>query len=304
MRGTQSHIARIVGVAALALAAASVHADVVYNDTVDPDLSNNYLAPTPVALPYGTSSIIIRSRLNESSVIDLDFLRIDLPNGGSLNHLILNSFASEDTGASFLALHTGSAFSFDPEGNGGNDAYQCPLPDAKCLGWGHFGPNEGFNGMGVGGDLLVGADEFSGLDHSNGSGDPDFIPGFTLPLTDSHYTFWFQEWTGDVTFQLDFVVPPSKGDYNHDTKTNAADYTIWRNSLGSGVVRGTGADGNGDGEITFADYSIWKDNYGTDLGGGGSSIVPEPSTCVLLLIGLLASPRRPARRRFGISLPG
>jgi hypothetical protein len=285
-------------VAALAIAAASARADVVYNDTVDPDLSNDYSNPTALTLPFGTSSLIFKSSLDEmTSILDIDFLQINLPNGGSLAHLYLIS--DEGTsGTSFLALQAGPAFTFDPLGDNGNDAYKCAPPEALCLGYSHFGTNEAFNGMGIGGDLLVGADEFSGLDDSI---EPGHMP---VPLTGPQYTFWFQENTGEATFQLDFVVPPSKGDYNHDQTTNAADYTVWRNSLNLSVVAGSGADGNGDGEITPADYTIWKTNYGTDLSLGSGSVVPEPSTCVLLLIGLLASPRWPATRRFGISIPG
>ena len=46
---------------------------------------------------------------------------------------------------------------------------------------------------------------------------------------------------------------------------NAADYTVWRNSLGQSVDRWSGADGDGDEEIGLGDYTIWKLNFGESL---------------------------------------
>ena len=78
-------------------------------------------------------------------------------------------------------------------------------------------------------------------------------------------------------------------DYNHDGIVDAADYTIWRNTLGqsgSGLAAdGTGAGGVPDGVVDQLDYDFWKANFGNHSGAGASanSDVPEPSTCVLLI---------------------
>jgi hypothetical protein len=98
-----------------------------------------------------------------------------------------------------------------------------------------------------------------------------------------------QENLGLAKFQLDFVVS-IPGDYNGDLMVNAADYTVWRNTLGQIVPVGTGADGNRDTMITYDDYVLWKETYGLTLPGGsgavvGESTVPEPSAGVLLLLG-------------------
>jgi hypothetical protein len=69
------------------------------------------------------------------------------------------------------------------------------------------------------------------------------------------------------------------GDYNGDGAIDAADYTIWRNTLGQ-VGSGLAADGNGNGRIDSGDYIVWKTNYGIDSGATGASgdfSVPEPS---------------------------
>jgi hypothetical protein len=99
------------------------------------------------------------------------------------------------------------------------------------------------------------------------------------------------------------------GDYNRDHVVNAADYTVWRNSLGQ-VATGLPADGNLNGMIDSGDYDVWKMNFGTVTpGAGGGSLagpgtltpgapVPEPATATLLLGALVWSVLRPKRTIF------
>jgi autotransporter-associated beta strand protein len=78
------------------------------------------------------------------------------------------------------------------------------------------------------------------------------------------------------------------GDYNRDGIVDAADYMVWRTSLGS--TTNLAADGNGNGSIDPGDYDVWKSNFGKkSTGGSGSSAaVPEPATLWLALSGLVA----------------
>jgi hypothetical protein len=89
------------------------------------------------------------------------------------------------------------------------------------------------------------------------------------------------------------------GDYNGDGAVDAADYTVWRDGLGT--------------IYTEADYNVWKEHFGeTSLGSGsssqrvasgdlaGSATVPEPATSVLMLCGGLlavAMATRPREKR-------
>jgi hypothetical protein len=104
---------------------------------------------------------------------------------------------------------------------------------------------------------------------------------------------------------LDLTIPSPEilpGDYNQDGIVDAADYTVWRNKLGTTVLTpGTGADGDGDGKITAADYPVWKLHYGDQeiAAAGNSHPIPEPSAPILVavLIAMLASSpcARPSR---------
>ena len=81
-------------------------------------------------------------------------------------------------------------------------------------------------------------------------------------------------------------VPGPIGDYNGDGIVDAADYTVWRDTLGQNDL-GLAADGNGDNLITPADYDIWKTHFGQSAGSGSeglsTAVVPEPPVCGLLV---------------------
>jgi hypothetical protein len=79
------------------------------------------------------------------------------------------------------------------------------------------------------------------------------------------------------------------GDYNGDGKVDAADYTVWHDSLGR-TGTGLAADGNGNGLVDFGDYDVWNTNYGnhSGLGTSGNAAIPEPTTRLILFVGMLA----------------
>lgn len=83
---------------------------------------------------------------------------------------------------------------------------------------------------------------------------------------------------------LSVIAAGVPGDYNQDGTVNAADYTVWRNYLGSGTAlanddtAGVGPD----------DYDRWKMHFGESAGAGSGSLsdsvaVPEPAGLVWLL---------------------
>jgi hypothetical protein len=121
-------------------------------------------------------------------------------------------------------------------------------------------------------------------------------PGTTLP-TDGIHSLSFPGATSHVNSPTNFAgnagsvdlsAPTPTGDYNGNKTVDAADYTVWRDTLGQTVSpKGSGADGNANGTIDSADYTFWVSKFGTVLPGVGAgsrsaSTVPEPSTTALL----------------------
>jgi hypothetical protein len=79
------------------------------------------------------------------------------------------------------------------------------------------------------------------------------------------------------------------GDFNLDEVVDAADYTMWRNGLGT--------------TYTLADYNVWKTHFGESEAAGAAanefSTVPEPAASVSLLVSLAAGAVGRRRRRRG-----
>ena len=86
---------------------------------------------------------------------------------------------------------------------------------------------------------------------------------------------------------LQLLPPLLAGDYNRDGVVDAADFTVWRNAMGTGLLHPM-VDGNGDGVIDVGDYTAWKSNYGlssSGIGGiatGNLPAVPEPAAWCLM----------------------
>ena len=81
------------------------------------------------------------------------------------------------------------------------------------------------------------------------------------------------------------------GDHNGDGTVDAADYALWRSD--------PSAFGNAQG------YTDWVDNFGATAGSGGANLlsaagaVPEPASCTLALVALLAGVALRRGRRSG-----
>jgi hypothetical protein len=105
------------------------------------------------------------------------------------------------------------------------------------------------------------------------SGDEDLVIQYRLP---SSFPGLFM----NATINYIGTAPGLQGDYNGDGKVDAADYVVWRKT-----------DGTQNG------YNTWRTNFGRTSGSGaslaGATSVPEPATCSLVGLILLAwAPRR------------
>ncbi|MGL4512628.1 MAG: hypothetical protein ACRCT8_06010 [Lacipirellulaceae bacterium] len=155
-----------------------------------------------------------------------------------------------------------------------------------------------FNGV------LIRTIEFS--DFGNDTG-PDGMPWFG-------YEDFFGSVAGNDSPKVALGPVAPAGDYNDDGAVNAADYTVWRDSLGATVASGAGADGNSNGVIDQADYDTWVSTYGQVATAGTTfdpfnasyviidnvvvsriasvGAIPEPSAAVLALLAAAGMVRR------------
>jgi hypothetical protein len=106
---------------------------------------------------------------------------------------------------------------------------------------------------------------------------------------DFRVTNWAGSETGGVFTYLRAPAPAASGDFNHDGFVNAADYTVWRDSLGHTVPVGTAADGNINGTIDVGDYEVWRSHFGQPASGAASvAVAPELDGRMLAILGILS----------------
>jgi hypothetical protein len=98
---------------------------------------------------------------------------------------------------------------------------------------------------------------------------------------DLRFTAWTQGSGGGFAYvrALAPEAPETTGDYNLDGVVDAADYVLWRKTLGeSAAPEGSGADGDSDGMIDPDDYDFWLARFGETVppgSGAGEFAVPE-----------------------------
>jgi hypothetical protein len=102
--------------------------------------------------------------------------------------------------------------------------------------------------------------------------------------------------TGAGTLQV--LTGPIAGDYNDDGIVDAADYAVWRISVGGASI--ANRDPNNTGLIGQADYNSWRTNFGQTAGSGNgaasNTAVPEPSFASMAIAAVLAMSARGRRR--------
>jgi hypothetical protein len=137
------------------------------------------------------------------------------------------------------------------------------------------------------------------LDHDNDSGTPpqvfdDFRQLLSAPRSDTRFgegvfgEMYISSKTNGTIYLVTNTVPLA-GDYNRDRTVDAADYVVWRRSVGEAGYH-LAADGSGDGRVDTADYDVWRAQFGQIRAGDATPaisksagrITPEPRTIVLL----------------------
>lgn len=133
---------------------------------------------------------------------------------------------------------------------------------------------------------------------------PKFPDPFDPSIRENHYawvrvsinnaagTFVIHDWAYESEVDVPIVTGDrgAAGDFNEDGHVDAADYTIWRDALGSDHILAGHGDENGGSRnvVDNDDYTLWKANFG--YGGGGAvttTAAPEPGSLGLLAAGAL-----------------
>lgn len=99
-------------------------------------------------------------------------------------------------------------------------------------------------------------------------------------------------------FTINFVSnPTTEGDFDSDGDVDGADFIAWQTHFptSSGATLAMG-DADGNGTVDAADFAIWQNRFPAPA---GQTVVPEPSSFVLLLIAVtgLAWRRKESSRR-------
>jgi hypothetical protein len=85
---------------------------------------------------------------------------------------------------------------------------------------------------------------------------------------------------------------PTFGDYNGDTVVDAADYVLWRKTVGSDYYLNNSGDESDDSAavVDTADYNLWRSRFGqtpdgaSALASSSNTTVPEPASLMLLIL--------------------
>jgi uncharacterized lipoprotein YddW (UPF0748 family) len=92
--------------------------------------------------------------------------------------------------------------------------------------------------------------------------------------------------------RVELLVDRRLPDFNDDGVVDAADYTVWADTVGS--TTDFRADANGDRLVNAVDYNLWSANYGRSY-VGTSTAIPEPVTMALAAVAIAAAGGRTRR---------
>ena len=173
-----------------------------------------------------------------------------------------------------IGVSTGSGLAESPNGS--------PDKDGNIVGRSFFqpidpklGPLAIYGGKVMTMPLLVGSPAID-------AGDPAAIAGANgVPQFDERGTPFGRVFGGRIDIGAFEYRPTLAGDYNFNGIVDAADYTVWRDTLGSTTDLRADASGptvgTPNGIIDQADYDFWKSHVGNTLAGAAATTSAPPS---------------------------
>jgi len=183
MRATRVSPAAFVAVVALAISSTPSSAAVVWDESLNGDLSNAQGTPTALILEEGINTLAGKVSSPSDSQ---DFVSLFVPAGQFLSSIILTVYTSAD-GKAFTGVQAGSSF------------VGSPFSASSYAGYAHFGSGA-TNGAVVGADVLaIMADPALAVGAT----------GLSIPLGTGVYTFLIQQTGTSLTsYQFDYEVVP------------------------------------------------------------------------------------------------
>jgi Polysaccharide lyase len=100
------------------------------------------------------------------------------------------------------------------------------------------------------------------------------INDYAQGLSPNPFTILFDDSAiSQMRLGIDAMPVPIPGDFNGSGRVDAADYSVWRNGLGT--------------IYTPEDYATWKSHFGQTAAAGASAAIPEPESLILTLAALI-----------------
>lgn len=179
------------------------------DESVDGDLSGDRLNPTVLNLTVG-SNTVVASQQGAASGLDVDYLTVVVPAGAQLARLDCTSYSAVDgnSNLAFLGVQEGPIFTTDAAATKASDLFGGTV-------YGFFSP---------GSDLLPTMGALSGT------------IGFTPPLFEGSYTFWFNQTGLQSTVGLDFVLEGPIGTSYCSSNANSSGQAASLRVIGSSVA--------------------------------------------------------------------
>ena len=174
----------VVAAARLSLPVAQTKAVVLWNESVNGDLSNVPASPNTFTLSSGVNAVIGSVGTGDTQ----DWLTLTVPIGFQLSSVVLASYQSTDV-QGFTGFASGSTFAGSSTTAG------------SYLGYAHFGTAAGNGSLPIAN--LIGADILPIM--ANPLADPGSI-GFTDPLHAGTYSFLIQQLGATTSYEFDYNV--------------------------------------------------------------------------------------------------
>ncbi len=271
---------------------ASLFASITDGDQYDVTWQIDDVAPVPASFSYNSVAFLMGGSLNATlatygdidvTLTQLQTIAIEVNTDTGIVKLVNNGSTDFNFNSYEILSELGS---LDATGWSSLDSQNIDAVDGPDM-----GPTAG-DSVGEGWNAAINADEFA-LTEVFLTGGTLLAQGASITLGkaftvgavgDLEFNFTEVDGTALVPGIVNYVTGLD-GDYNADGHVDAADYTVWRDTLGS-TGRGLAADGNADEVIDGLDYELWRSNFGQSLTPAGSlsaAPVPEPASALLML---------------------